>query len=285
MSAPTQRRPARATRKLEEAPRARPFLKWAGGKSQLLPEILRRLPDRFNRYYEPFLGGGAVFFALQPEKATLSDINHELIATYQAIRNDVEGVIHRLRRQPNAEEHFYRLRSQKHHRLSRPAQAARTIYLNRTCYNGLYRVNKRGEFNVPFGRYRNPRICDADNLRRVAATLRRSDVRRSNVFDLHRRARRNDLVYFDPPYDPVSATASFTSYTEFSFGRDEQAHLAELFRRLAERGVHVLLSNSDTPFIRSLYRGFRIERVRARRAINSAANKRGPVNELLISVG
>lgn len=263
--------------------RPRPFLKWVGGKTQLLPEILARFPSRFGRYFEPFIGGGAVFFALAPERAVLADINARLIATYRAIRDELPAVIAALHRHRAEREHFYRVRAMDPDTLSPAEAAARMLFLNRTCFNGLYRVNKRGEFNVPFGDYRNPTLCDEVNLTRVAAQLRDVDLRVGPVFRVAAEARRGDLVYFDPPYDPVSSTASFTSYTAEGFGRHEQERLAELFGELAARGVHVVLSNSDTPFIRELYSKFIVEQVFARRAVNRRADRRGPVPELLIT--
>jgi DNA adenine methylase len=263
---------------------ARPFLKWAGGKTQLLGEIFARFPTSFRRYHEPFLGGGAVFFALQPARAVLSDINFDLVQTYAAIRDDVHAVIRRLRAHEVSEEHYYRVRAQESGKLKAAEGAARTIYLNRTCFNGLYRVNRSGKFNVPYGRYANPTICNQDNLLAVSGALQVADIRNDSVFNIGRRVRRGDLVYFDPPYDPLTPTASFTAYAKQGFGRDEQARLAELFARLANRGVHVVLSNSDTPFIRQLYKGFCVDRVYARRAINSRADRRGVVGEVIVSV-
>jgi DNA adenine methylase len=265
----------------EETPR--PFMKWAGGKTQLIPQILRRFPPRYGRYFEPFLGGGAVFFALAPKQALLSDVNEQLIATYTAIRDDLEGVIAELGRHHATEEHYYEVRAMDAAALGGTARAARTIFLNRTCFNGLYRVNSRGQFNVPFGKYKNPKICDAENLALVSRALQGVELDVGDAFTAARRARAGDLVYLDPPYDPVSPTASFTGYTRGGFSRDDQARLAGLFRELADRGVHVVLSNSDTPFIQQLYAGFRMERVLARRAINSRADRRGPVGELIVS--
>lgn len=266
-----------------DAVRARPFLKWAGGKTQLLEPILTRFPQNFGRYHEPFLGGGAVFFALEPQRGVLSDINGDLIDAYRCLRDDVDGVIAALRKHRPTEAHFYRVRAQNSDSMSEIQSAARTIYLNRTCFNGLYRVNRKGQFNVPYGRYDNPTICNDQNLRLVSEALQGVDINVASAFQVGRRARRGDMVYFDPPYDPVSSSASFTSYAKQPFGRDEQAHLAELFARLANRGVHVMLSNSNTRFIRQLYKGFRIHRVHARRAINSRADRRGTVAEVIIT--
>ncbi len=263
--------------------RPRPFLKWAGGKGRLTPQILARFPSRFGLYHEPFLGGGAVFFALMPPRAVLSDINSELITTYRVVRDDVRALIADLAARRADRDHFYALRAQNAGSLGELAQAARTIYLNRTCYNGLYRVNSAGQFNVPFGRYANPTICNPENLYAAAEALRNAELRVEDVARVEERAERGDLVYFDPPYVPLSSTASFTAYARDGFGVAAQEALAELFARLARRGVHVVLSNSDTPAVRRLYRGFRIEQVFARRAINSRADRRGPVSEALVT--
>jgi DNA adenine methylase len=265
--------------------RAQSFLKWAGGKSQLVPEILARFPDRFGRYFEPFIGGGAVFFALGPKRAVLADINRDLVDTYRAIREELPLVMTYLAEHEATEQHFYNVRAQDPRSLCRAQKAARFIFLNRTCFNGLYRVNRAGQFNVPFGRYKNPTLCNAERLERVAEALRGVELVDCSVFELFRRVRprKNDLVYFDPPYDPLTPTASFTSYTAEGFGRDQQAKLAELFKSLANQGVHVVLSNSDTPFINELYKDFRRDRVYARRAINSQASRRGPVTELIVT--
>lgn len=261
----------------------KPFLKWAGGKAKLAPKILAHFPERFKRYHEPFIGGGAIFFTLGPRMATLSDINDDLVNTYITIRDNVEALIDELRKHHATEEYFYAVRALVRQEMPLLQSAARTIFLNRTCFNGLYRVNRSGKFNVPFGRYANPKICNADNLRTVADALQGVDLRVEDALAIGQRARRGDLVYFDPPYDPVSTTSSFTSYAKGGFGRDEQVQLAEVFANLADRGVHVVLSNSDTPFIRDLFAGFRIEQVFVRRPINSRADRRGPVPEVLVS--
>jgi len=273
---------------------ARPFLKWAGGKTALLHEILPRLPKKIKTYYEPFVGGGAVFFALAAEKrfksAVLTDINEELIDTYVSIACGVDTVISCLKQheKKHSEKYYYKVRaidtsaamwSAKHS----AECAARMIYLNRTCFNGLYRVNKSGQFNVPFGRYTNPTICDEENLRAVSTTLEKVIDFSSCDFQHVKEARRGDAVYFDPPYWPVSATSNFTAYSADGFGPIDQMRLRDVAKRLVDRGVHVLLSNSDTPFVRKLYKGFKIEKVEAPRRINSKCGKRGNVGELLIS--
>lgn len=263
---------------------AKPFLKWAGGKTSLLGEILPRLPKKINTYYEPFVGGGAVFFALAAEKrfakAALADANEDLIETYFSIREDLDVLLRRLKAHAakHSKEHFYKVRAS-----SGSYIAARLIYLNRTCFNGLYRVNRKGEFNVPFGDYKNPTICDEANLRAVSATLR-NVVLDPTDFELSvQGAKKGDAVYFDPPYIPLSPTSSFTSYSKGGFNAESQERLSDVARALVKRGVHVLLSQSDTPLAHKLYKGFKIEKVRAPRRVNSKGDKRGDVSELLIS--
>lgn len=269
---------------------ARPFLKWAGGKTQLLDQFARLYPTLSDnaRYIEPFLGGGAVFLhvreLLDPATSVLSDENEAVIGAYLAVRDDVESLIRILARHhaAHSKEHFYRVRSRIPGRMSRTARAARLIYLNRTCFNGLYRVNSRGGFNVPMGRYKSPRILDAANLRAASAALSRAVIDARHFRTTASSAQSGDFVYFDPPYHPLSRTANFTSYTQDSFSVADQEELAELYSLLARRGCHVMLSNSDCAPIRSLYRGFDIRTVMARRTINSDARKRGPVREVVV---
>jgi DNA adenine methylase len=266
---------------------ARPFLKMAGGKTSLLQEILRRLPQKISTYYEPFVGGGAVFFALVSEKrfkrAILGDTNEELMLAYRALLNRSNEVVRDLKKHVYDEKYYYGVRGQDPLTLSPSQRAARLIYLNKTCFNGLWRVNKKGEFNVPFGDYKNPTICDEENLRAVADVLHSVSLVCLDFKDVVAPVKPGDTVYFDPPYAPVSETSNFTSYAKGGFTADDQDRLRNCFRDLDERGVHVLLSNSDTPLVRKLYKGFRIEGVTARRNINSKGGKRGKVGELLIS--
>lgn len=268
----------------------RPFLKWAGGKGQLLAE-LRRCVNRampFARYHEPFVGGGALFFELwrsgilEGKEAFLSDNNGRLIDTYLGVKEDVEAVIRRLRehKAAHSEEHYYAVRAETPR--GRAARAARIIYLNKTCYNGLFRENRRGEFNVPMGRYVNPVICDVENLRAVAAALSDVAVSQGHFRGILETAKLGDFVYFDPPYHPVSKTSSFTGYDKGHFGEEDQRELARVFGALSERGVKVLLSNSMTPLVKELYRDFHIEDVYATRAVNSRADKRGKIAEALV---
>ena len=267
-------------------PIPRPFLKWAGGKTSLLPVLLSYVPLSFANYHEPFLGGGALFFALyrrqQLSRAFLSDVNAELIDAYRAVKQDVEAVIRVLEEYPYSKEFYYQLRSLDPTALPLPTRAARMIYLNKTGYNGLYRVNRAGKFNVPFGRYKNPNYKDFDNLRAVSAALQQAQLFCASFEIVLENARPGDFVYFDPPYDPVSKTANFTQYHVNGFGRDDQERLAEVFRELTQRGVFAMLSNADTSFIRSLYKDFYVLSVQAPRFINSKGNRRGPQPEVLV---
>jgi DNA adenine methylase len=271
-------------------PAASPILKWAGGKTRLLPDLLARIPERFGRYYEPFAGGAALFFRVAPERAVLADSNADLLGLYTCLARDVAGVIRKLEhhRAAHSEEHYYATRTRWNDRersWSSADRAATFIYLNKTCFNGLWRVNRAGAFNVPIGRYTDPPICVPDALRAAGALLGRTTLRCSDYRAAVADARRGDFVYFDPPYDPVTPTANFTSYTADAFGPEHQRALAETARVLVARGCQVMLSSSDTPLIRRLYRGFRISRVRCARAINSDRSGRGAVDELIIIGG
>jgi DNA adenine methylase len=262
-------------------------VKWVGGKTKLLGELTSRAPDRFGRYYEPFAGGAAMFFRLAPSAAVLNDQNRDLIGTYRALATDVEGVIRRLEihRRKHDEEHYYQIRAAWNDAAVDWApidRAAAFIYLNKTCFNGLWRVNRSGGFNVPMGRYTDPPICVPDALRAASTVLARADLRCGDFRAAVADAGAGDFAYFDPPYDPLSKTSNFTSYTVDSFGDDHQRALADLARDLVARGCRVMLSNSDTPFVRSLYRDFRVDQVMCARAINSDAAKRGLVAEVVI---
>jgi DNA adenine methylase len=270
---------------------ARPFLKWAGGKRQLLEQFGLLYPQTFERYIEPFVGSAAVFFGIRERVdlrfAALSDNNEELINCYRAVRDDVEGLIRRLRthKKRHHEElpaHYYAVRDLDPSRLSSVQRAARLIYLNKAGYNGLYRVNAEGRYNVPVGSYKDPPICDPELLRAASVALQdvRIDVRdfESWLAD----ARSGDFFYIDPPYVPLSKTANFTSYVPGGFGPDEQSRLASFVAGLNKRGARFMVSNSDTALVRELYRGFEMRRVRARRAINSNGKARGRISELVI---
>jgi DNA adenine methylase len=264
--------------------KARPFIKWAGGKSQLLPKISDLLPPKsqIGRYFEPFLGGGAVFFHLQHPKSFLSDTNQELVELYEIVKNNVEELIKALKVHKNEHDYFYEIRAQDSSKLSAIKRAARFIYLNKTCFNGLYRVNSKGGFNVPFGRYKNPAICDAEGLRASSMALKNAKITHGDFQSILAKAKPTDFIYFDPPYQPLNKTSSFTSYTSGKFGEDEQKKLANIYKELAERGCFVMLSNSDTPLIRELYKDFYIYEIQASRAINSNAKGRGKITELLV---
>lgn len=270
---------------------ARPFIKWAGGKGQVLPAITAVMPSRMRTYYEPFLGGGAVFWHIatrrQFERAVLNDWNQELVDTYTAIRDHAEALIHALHEHKkkawNTREYFKEIRDQDPGSLELIARAARMIYLNKTCYNGLYRVNKRGHFNTPFGKYKNPGLLDTGNIRACSQALNRNVTLLQGDFTaVFADAGPQDVVYFDPPYVPVSETANFANYTKDGFSMSDQHRLAICFKNLAEKDVSCLLSNSDTESVRKLYEGFEIIPVQVKRNINSKAKGRGHVPEVLV---
>ncbi len=269
----------------------KPVLKWAGGKRQLLEPILsfvdRAFPDRIEKYYEPFAGGAAVFFALSArgkfERAKLTDMNADLIRVYSELRDNADAVILELEKLldlGHSAEVYYKIRD--HRPTKHSKRAARMIYLNRTGYNGLYRVNSSGEFNVPFGRYKTPRILDEARLRAAARALEGVELAVEDFETACKSAKRGDFVYFDPPYVPVSKTASFAAYHSKPFDLAEHERLAKTYARLTKRGVSLLLSNSDTPQTRELFQGFDWTTVQATRAINSKGAQRGAVSELLV---
>lgn len=261
------------------------MLKWAGGKRAIAERILTLIPAQVNTYFEPFVGGGAVFFALAREgrfrRAVLSDVNPELINVYLAIRDNVDALIARLRKMKMSEEEFYRVRAAKP--TSPVGQAARTIYLNKTGFNGLYRVNSKGLFNVPYGRHVNPMICDEPNLHAASAALASVELSVRDFEQTCERAKRGDVVYLDPPYLPLSPTANFTSYDLHPFGLAEHKRLARVFDDLTRRGVPSVLSNSCTPESERLYQAHEIEFPLVARLINRDAEKRGKIKEILVS--
>ena len=266
-----------------------PVVKWVGGKRQLLSEITPLIPKRFSVYCEPFLGGGAVLFCRQPKNAIVNDLNSDLMLVYEVIRDNIEELIASLQRHENTPEYFYQLRDldrdkETYRHLSKIEKASRIIYLNKTCYNGLFRVNSSGEFNSPFGHYKNPNIVNEPVLRAVSKYLSSSNVQLFNEdFAVTlQRVPTGGFVYLDPPYDPVSDTANFTGYNQGGFDRKEQTRLKECCDALDQRGVKFLLSNSSTSFIQKLYADYTIETVYAKRAVNSDASKRGAVEEVLI---
>lgn len=268
---------------------ASPVVKWVGGKRQLLERLMPLFPETYTSYCEPFIGGGAVLFALQPQKAVINDINSELIGVYKAIKHDVNALIKRLAQFENTKECFYDVRSWDRNEdiyshLSDIDKAARVIYLNKTCYNGLYRVNSAGQFNTPFGRYKNPNIVNEDTLRAVHEYFNSSDVTILNTTysEAVKELPENSFVYLDPPYDPISETANFTSYSASGFSREDQILLRDCCRQLDMAGIKFMLSNSATEFIQDIYSEFNISIVPAKRTINSIASKRGSVDEVVV---
>ncbi len=275
---------------------AAPILKWVGGKRQILDEIKRYIPESFETYHEPFLGGGAVLFELQPAKALVSDINPELMNVYTVIRDDIEELVDSLkahdqayRQHKSPREYFYRIRKLDRDKavcnnLMPVQRASRIIFLNKTCFNGLFRVNRAGQFNTPFGNYKNPNIVNEEMLRAVSGYFNRAKISFSceDFETVLRAASKGDFVYLDPPYDPLSQTSSFTGYNRGGFDGDEQIRLSRACRRLDEQGVKFLLSNSATGLIKELYREYRIETIQARRAVNARGDGRGGVDEVLV---
>lgn len=260
---------------------ARPLLKWAGGKTQLLGEILPKIPKKYGRFIEPFFGGGAVFFAVRPENGIIADSNPELVNLYRSVATDVNGVIAQLRSYENTEEVFYAVRSLDRTKLSNIEAAARTIFLNRTCFNGLYRVNKSGQFNVPFGRYKNPKIIDEDALRAASLLLSRTTIICGDYKTvLKENAQAGDFIFLDPPYLPVSEYADFKRYTKEQFYEEDHVELAAEVKRLHELGCHVVLTNSNHPLVHEQYRKFTVEVVQTKRYIS--CNGKGRTGEDVI---
>jgi DNA adenine methylase len=266
-----------------------PVLKWVGGKRQLLDTLTPLLPKKITTYCEPFVGGGAMLFFLQPNCAYVNDINSELIRVYTVIKNDVEALITSLQEYKNESEFFYSVRDwdrdkKKYASLSDIEKAARTLYLNKTCYNGLFRVNNSGEFNSPFGNYRNPNIVNAPTLRAVSSYLNSATVQLSSIdyAQVLEKLPKGTFVYLDPPYDPVSDTSSFTGYSKGGFSRDDQIRLRECCDALDAKGLKFMLSNSSTDFIREQYSAYDVIIVQAKRAINSNSAKRGEVDEVVV---
>ena len=254
---------------------AKPILKWAGGKTQLLDSLLPKVPASYGKYIEPFLGGGAMFFALQPEHAVIADSNPELINVYRQVANHVDKVIEHLCKYENSEEEFYAVRNQNWNALPPAEAAARTLFLNHTCFNGLYRVNKQGQFNVPYGKYKNPKVCDAEGLYAASSALKKAEILCGDYFlVLEHYAQPGDFVFLDPPYLPVSAYSDFKRYTKEQFYEGDHIELAKCVMRLHERGCHVLLTNSNHPLVYELYAPFAIDVVQTKRHISCNGNSR-----------
>lgn len=270
----------------------KPFLRWVGSKRQLIPQLESFFPRAFESYFEPFFGSGAVFFHLAPVTGYINDINMALSSAYQNVKNHVDELIVMLQSieaeyQPldrdSREEYYYKKREEYNTEAAHTVRkTALLIFLNRTCFNGLYRENRKGEFNVPFGRHNRPTICDSANLREVSRVLKYVTILNGSYEQAIKAARAGDFVYLDPPYHPVNQTSSFTSYSIDDFSSDDQRKLKKVFDELTKRGCLVALSNSDTPFMRELYKGYRQETLMAARAVNANGSKRGKVTELLI---
>ena len=263
-----------------------PIVKWVGGKRQLMFELLKNMPENYNRYFEPFIGGGALFFELQPENAYISDMNEELINLYQVVRDNVDALITDLQKHDISKEYFMEIRNidrtEEYKSWSNVEKASRFIYLNRTCFNGMYRVNSKGEFNVPFGHYKNPRILDENNLINCSNLLQRTEIKHGDFSEILKKVKKGDFVYFDPPYVPLSETSSFTSYTKDGFDLDMQFKLRDVCDELDSMGVKFLLSNSDTKLVNELYENYNIKKVFASRQINANADGRGKITEVLV---
>ena len=275
---------------MERSKLVAPVVKWVGGKRQLLNVIMPMLPKHITTYCEPFFGGGAVLFSLQPSKAIINDLNNDLITMYEVIKKDVDSLIDSLAKHENNAEYFYALRDldrnkETYKTLSDLEKASRLIYLNKTCYNGLFRVNSAGEFNTPFGYYKNPNIVNAPTLRAVSKYFNTAKIefRCEDFEETLSRVSKGAFVYLDPPYDPVSDTASFTGYNKGGFGREEQLRLYECCERLNKKNIKFMLSNSSTDFIKALYGKYNVTTVQASRAINSNGLKRGAVEEVLVT--
>lgn len=266
-----------------------PIVKWAGGKRQLLPELIKRAPNKFENYYEPFLGGGAMFFELQPKTAYLNDVNNELINTYKVIQNNVEELIENLKQHKNDKDYFYSMRQVDRtgelEEWNDVQRASRFLFLNKTCYNGLYRVNQKGQFNTPFGRYKNPKILNEPLLIRLNQYFNNNEIffTSQDYKDTLSKVSKGDFVYLDPPYVPLNATSYFTSYTDVGFDLKDQEDLKEICDLLTSKGAKFMHSNSNTPIINNLYKDYNIDIVQANRAINSKGKGRGAVEEVIIT--
>ena len=265
------------------------FVKWAGGKRQLLKQFKPLFPEKVNTYIEPFVGGGAVLFYIiknhKPRKIIISDINEELINTYEVIKSDVDSLIKELKKlkKRHNKRTYKKIRSEDPNLLSPLTRASRFIYLNKTCFNGLYRVNSKNEFNVPMGRYKNPSIVMEESLRDVSKLLKKVQIKEKNFEECVKWAKKGNFIYLDPPYHPLKGSKSFTTYTKGNFLENEQKKLKEVFDKLDKKGCKVMLSNSNTKFIKELYKDYNIKFVKATRMINSDSTKRGKIKEVVIT--
>lgn len=266
-----------------------PVVKWLGGKRQLLTEINKYIPKKISTYYEPFVGGGAVLFSIKPGKAVINDINEELINLYKVIKETPEELISELKKYENTSKEFYRVRGldrseEEYAKLTDAQRAARMHYLNKTCFNGLFRVNSLGQFNAPYGNYKNPNIVNEVVIRAVSNYFNSSNItlKCGDYAEAIKQARKGAFIYFDPPYDPISDSSNFTGYSKGGFNKDEQIRLKNVCDSLDKRGINFMLSNSSTEFIRDLYKEYRIIPVNARRNVNSDGENRGEVEEVLV---
>jgi DNA adenine methylase len=266
------------------------LIKWAGGKKQLLEQFKKFFPKQIKRYFEPFVGGGTIAIYLlkthpEIEKIYLSDINEELVLTYNIVKTNIDELIALLKeyKLKHSKEFYYQIRAEDVTKLTPIKIVARFIYLNRTCFNGLYRVNSKGQFNVPIGSYKNPAICNEEDLREISKLLQKDDITVNEFYNAVKEAKKGDFIYFDPPYYPLKKGKSFTRYTKGNVLEKEQEKLAETFKQLDKRGCKVMLSNSDTKFIKKLYKGYNLHFVQATRMINCDATKRGKINEVVIT--
>ncbi len=272
----------------------KPFIKWVGGKRGLLKQLLDKFPEKFENYHEPFLGGGAVFFELysrgllENKKVFLSDINAELINTYNVVKNNPNELISNLEdfKKQHSKDFYYKIREmdrvESFQKLTNVEKATRFIYLNKTCFNGLYRVNKKGYFNTPIGSYENPNIANIETILNASEALRDVIISHMSFNEVLKNVIKNDLVYFDPPYYPLNATSSFTAYSESDFLDGKQKELFDVFQILDKKGCFVFHSNSDTEFIKNIYKKYDISFVEANRFINSKSSGRGKISEILI---
>jgi len=271
--------------------KAKPFIKWAGGKNGLVSQLIKFLPSKFNRYHEPFLGGGALFYVLRPKKSFLNDINKNLISTYQDIKTkprEIIDLLSKIEKEYNAKtetekkKYYYKIRDEYNKLNCTLTKSAYLIFLNKTCYNGMYRENSLGEFNIPFGRHGDLKILDKDNILASSSLLKKSSLTSLSFYESAKDVKKHDLVYFDPPYYPLTKTSSFTKYTDKNFSIDDHKTLKKLTDNLTKKGCYVMISNSYSDFIIKLFKNYRQETIYANRAINCKAHKRGKIKELLI---
>lgn len=268
--------------------KSQPFIKWVGGKRQLIGELKSRMPKKYNRYIEPFIGGGALFFELQAKNAIINDYNQELVNLYKVVRDSPIELLEDLAKHKNESEYYYEIRlldrdEKKFKKLTKIQRASRFIYLNKTGFNGLYRVNSRGEYNVPFGRYKNPNYINRENILACSELLKDSEILNGDFEAIKPKIQRGDFVYFDPPYVPLTPTASFTGYTKIGFDEDMQIRLRDLCNYIDEIGAYFMLSNSYTDLILELYDGYKIHTVKATRSINSRGDQRGKIKEVIVT--